>query len=42
MGVVFLSSRAGFSDFNQFDGGYAFDLTLNHAVWGVAFTRLVS
>ncbi len=34
MGAVFLSSRAGFSDFNQFDGGYAFDLTLNHAVWG--------
>ena len=33
-GTVFQFSRVGFSDFNQLDDGYAFDLTLNHAVWG--------
>lgn len=32
--TVFQFSRVGFSDFNRLDDGYAFDLTLNHTVWG--------
>ena len=33
-GTVFQFSRVGFSNFSQTDSGYAFDLDLNHAVWG--------
>lgn len=33
-GTVFQFSRVGFSNFSQLESGYAFDLTLNHAVWG--------
>ena len=33
-GTVFQFSRIGFSNFSQLENGYAFDLDLNHAVWG--------
>ena len=33
-GTVFQFNRVGFSNFSQLDDGYAFDLSLNHAVWG--------
>ena len=33
-GTVFQFSRVGFSNFSQLESGYAFDLDLNHAVWG--------
>lgn len=33
-GTVFQFSRTSFSNFTQLDNGYAFDLNLNHAVWG--------
>lgn len=33
-GTVFQFSRVGFSNFSQLENGYAFDLVLNHAVWG--------
>lgn len=33
-GSVFQFSRVGFSNFTKYDGGYDFDLTLDHAVWG--------
>ena len=33
-GMVFQFSRIGFSNFSTVESGYAFDLDLNHAVWG--------
>lgn len=33
-GTVFQFSRIGFSNFSTLESGYAFDLDLNHAVWG--------
>lgn len=33
-GTVFQFSRIGFSNFSTVESGYAFDLDLNHAVWG--------
>ena len=33
-GTVFQFSRVGFSNFSRSETGYAFDMALNHAVWG--------
>lgn len=33
-GTVYQFSRVGFSNFSRLDKGYAFDLNLDHALWG--------